>query len=71
MPTQPQRGHPAPNPPELMAASEAARRLCVSSQTVRDWYHAGTLKGVRIGHCIKVFADSVNALINPQTHKGI
>ena len=65
------RDFPAPKPPELISASEAAKRLCMSSQTVRDWFHTGRIKGIRIGHNIKLFADSVDALLNPITHKGI
>ena len=53
MPTQTQL-------PELLTVSEAARRLYVSLQTVRDWYHAGRLPGVRIGNNIKLFAECVN-----------
>jgi len=62
MPTQPRPTTPAPQPPELLSVAEAARRLYVSLQTVRAWYHAGTLRGVRIGNNIKLFADSVTAL---------
>ena len=62
MPNQPQPRPSAPQPPELLSVAEAARRLYVSLQTVRDWYHAGTLRGVRIGNNIKLFADSVTEL---------
>jgi excisionase family DNA binding protein len=65
MPTQSRRGHPAKNPPDLMTVAEAARRLCVSGQTVRDWFHAGRIKGVRIGHQIRLFSDAVLSLLNP------
>jgi len=62
MPTQPRPTAPAPQPPELLSVAEAARRLYVSLQTVRDWYHAGRLPGDRIGNNIKLSADSVAAL---------
>ena len=52
-----------------MTVNEAAIRLCVTTQTVRNWYYAGTLTGIKIGTRIKVHTDSVYALLNP--HKGI
>ena len=55
---------PVPHP-DLLSVTEAARALRVSQQTVRDMYHAETLKGVRIGNCIKLFSDSVYALLTP------
>ena len=57
--------------PELLSISEAARTLRLSGQTVREMFHAGKLPGVRIGNMIKLFADSVHALLTPtQTPKG-
>ena len=71
MPTRTHREFTVSRPPELMAVNEAARRLCVTTQTVRNWYYAGTLTGIKIGTRIKLHADGVYALLNPQTHKGI
>ena len=49
--------------PDLLSVTEAARTLHLSQQTVRDMYHAGSLKGVRIGNCIKLYDKSVYALL--------
>ena len=60
-----------PNPhPDLLSVTEVARALRISQQTVRDMYHYGKLPGVRIGNCIKLYANAVYALIQPQTTKG-
>jgi excisionase family DNA binding protein len=58
-------------PPDLLSVSEAARLLALSPQTVRDWWHAGRIPGVRIGNTIKLHRDAVYALLTPQTPKGI
>jgi excisionase family DNA binding protein len=55
MPTQSQRGHPAHDPPDLIRVSQAAWMLGMSGQTVRDWYHARRIKGVRIGHQFRLY----------------
>ena len=60
------RAQPAPKPPELLSATEAGRRLNVSSQTIRNWYYAGRLKGLKIGVQVMLYSYSVDALLVPQ-----
>lgn len=57
----------------LLSVSEAAKLLTMSPETVRQWYHDGKLKGIRIGHSIRLYADSVHALLTPTTDdvKGV
>jgi excisionase family DNA binding protein len=59
--------------PPLLSIPEAATLLTISPETVRQWFHDGRLKGIRIGHSIRLFADGVNALLNPTTDavKGV
>lgn len=48
----------------FVSASEAARILAVSPETVREWFRTGKLEGVRInGHTIRLYTDSVNKLV--------
>ena len=41
-------------PAELCTVQDAARRLCVSTETVRQWLKTGRLRGFRAGRIMRV-----------------
>jgi excisionase family DNA binding protein len=50
---------------KLLTAKEAADLLHVTDETIRRYVDAGTLEGFRLpGNYVRVFADSVTALMN-------
>ncbi len=48
---------------KLFTIRQAAEILTVSEETVRLWYHAGKLSGRKIGHGIRIDADSIRSLL--------
>ncbi len=47
-------------PAHLCSVEDAAKRLCVSTQTIRDWVKSGRLKGFRAGRIIRVSTAAVH-----------
>ncbi|MGE0277558.1 MAG: helix-turn-helix domain-containing protein [Nitrospiraceae bacterium] len=56
---------------QLQTIRHAAARLAVSPVTVRRLIAANVLPFVRIGRCVRVRAEDVNALIGGQLDSGI
>jgi excisionase family DNA binding protein len=56
----------------LVTCSKAAEILSVSAETVRRWFHAGTLEGVRLngGNTIRIKAESLNTLLSDTAEGG-
>ena len=48
---------------EVLTIEEAAARLKLKPQTVRDWLNAGKLKGVKLGRVWRVDAEALDRLL--------
>ena len=48
---------------EVLTIEEAAARLKLKPQTVRDWLKAGRLKGVKLGRIWRVDAEALERLL--------
>jgi excisionase family DNA binding protein len=48
---------------EVLTIEEAAARLKLTPQTVRDWLKAGKLKGVKLGRVWRVDAEALDRLL--------
>jgi excisionase family DNA binding protein len=48
---------------EVLTIEEAAARLKLKPQTVRDWLNAGKLKGVKLGRVWRVDAAALDRLL--------
>ena len=48
---------------EVLTIEEAAARLKLKPQTVRDWLKAGRLKGVKLGRVWRVDAEALDRLL--------
>lgn len=53
------------DPPEFLTVDDVAKRLGVSTRTVRRWYAAHKLPVLRQGHVVRIPASGVDALITP------
>jgi excisionase family DNA binding protein len=53
--------------PEVLTIEEAAARLKVKRDTVRDWLKAGKLKGVKLGRLWRVDAEDLERLLRGET----
>jgi excisionase family DNA binding protein len=49
---------------EVLTIEEAAARLKLKPQTVRDWLNAGKLKGVKLGRVWRVDAEALDRLLS-------
>ena len=49
---------------DVLTIEEAAARLKLKPQTVRDWLHDGKLKGVKIGRVWRVDAEYLDRLLS-------
>ena len=48
----------------LITCREAGQILSVSDETIRRWFHLGTLPGVLLGgHTIRIYMQSVNDMM--------
>ena len=55
---------------EYLTPKEAAAKFKVSEQTIRNMWHAGTLKGIRIGKLIRIDPNSLgNTTPTPSRRK--
>ena len=53
-----------PGSKRLISCAEAGRLLNCSDETIRKWYHDGTLEGVRLGkHMLRIHFASVERLM--------
>ncbi len=48
---------------QLLTVRQAADILTVSDETVRHWFKAGRLEGVRVGKGIRIKTEAVNRLL--------
>jgi excisionase family DNA binding protein len=48
---------------EVLTIEEAAERLKLKPQTVRDWLNAGKLKGVKLGRVWRVDKDALDRML--------
>jgi excisionase family DNA binding protein len=48
---------------------EAAERLGVTTQTIRNWMHAGTLKALKLGGRYRIDENDVNTMLTPTNAK--
>jgi excisionase family DNA binding protein len=48
---------------EVLTIEEAAARLKLKAQTVRDWLNAGRLKGVKLGRVWRVDKDALDRML--------
>lgn len=55
--------HTKPKPSELVSTAETAKRLGVSSNTVRALVADGDLTGYRIGRVVRIDSDSVETFL--------
>jgi excisionase family DNA binding protein len=46
--------------PQLLTVAEVAQALRVSPKTVRALISCGQIKAIRVGHQLRIFADSVD-----------
>ena len=49
--------------PEVLTIEEAAARLKLKPDTVRDWVKAGKVKGVKLGRVWRVDAEDLERLL--------
>ena len=48
----------------LLTLGEVAERLRISDEQARVMYHRGELAGVKVGRCVRIFADAVQAILD-------
>ena len=46
-------------PAMLCTVEDAAKRLCVSTTTVRAWFHEGKLRGFQAGRVLRIDTSSI------------
>jgi excisionase family DNA binding protein len=49
---------------EVLTVKQAAERLQITQETVRDWLAKGRLKGVKLGHIWRVDAEALERLLS-------
>lgn len=43
----------------MLTLKEVARRMRVTEETARQWFHSGEIKGAKVGGVIRVFESSL------------
>ncbi len=51
----------------LLTVAQAARELAIRPKTVRQWIWRRRIVSVRVGRCVRIPADAVDALIERGT----
>jgi excisionase family DNA binding protein len=52
--------------PPMLTPAEVAEHLRVSTETVYRWVRTGYLPGLRVGRCLRIRRDDVDALLARQ-----
>jgi excisionase family DNA binding protein len=53
---------------QLLTVDQVADEFRLSSQTIRNWIHAGALTAVKVGHVYRVRREDIDAMIS--RHQG-
>jgi excisionase family DNA binding protein len=48
---------------EVLTVKQAAERLQVTQETVREWLKKGRIKGVKLGHIWRIDAEALDHLL--------